>query len=526
MTSLLRWFRGIWTRTEPDREPAPVVSRARYISRGTSAHPSPISATVTPELPDHENYDGTLNHTIHGVIQFRHGNDCFSGHFVAARQEYEDSALGGINYPTTRSNNIINNNNNNNTWDSSRGIVFSDRTHGGSSSTTSTSGAPLPPLPVSEQEASRNRSSTMPIRVVSEQRVARREVHSPAAAPPSTTGTASTQPKLESPPRTISPAREPKRNPISNPDDHGFSQEYYKFSPNHGPPTPPPSVSTHTRPGREVHQSPPAAPPLGPYVAPIRGTSAIPVTVRREEPEMRQTSTVAPTFLPLPQQQESTSIQPSDPPITLQKSSSPIPHASTSQNPPTFSFLADTPPSSTSPKDPATASIFHVTALDVQIQQPQPRQPPSPEQTPTGPGREAAAATTNPAGTSATPSSRPSIEISHTLKYTSLRELWARPLVNGKRVLPREGPQCLYPDCERHLTLFIVKGIRNPKNARRGMYICKKHRWKFGTFADLEGEEEDESKRCECGKKSRRMENWETGEPFWKCLEMECEWRS
>ncbi|KAM7191965.1 hypothetical protein V8F20_009089 [Naviculisporaceae sp. PSN 640] len=116
------------------------------------------------------------------------------------------------------------------------------------------------------------------------------------------------------------------------------------------------------------------------------------------------------------------------------------------------------------------------------------------------------------------PTTRDSMRPSPTMEFTSLREIYAQPLVNGYRVLPTRGPECL--ECNQKMDLQPPTG--GGVNKGRRYYMCATHEWKYGTFADLEGR--DDSRTCGCGEASRRTEQ-KRGGYFWKCMEMKCEWK-
>ncbi|KAM7215672.1 hypothetical protein V8F06_008963 [Rhypophila decipiens] len=557
MTSITRWLKGFWSgsRNDPERDVTPIVreSSTSLPSRPIRSPQTSQPATNTPELPVSP---ATGRPPLRGTISIINGGRKYTGAVHLFPVGLDDLNADAMDSDT---------NNNNNTWTSDRGIRFEPALNAapeleGAASrprqrTTSSSNGPSTIQGNESRSISRNEpfSTSRPERAVSNtDRRDRGESSSSrtergSSSPHDHVHSASSIATLS--PRSVTVDVERQRSNSGTQDTGSLNRGHMRRDLpsatnnfNHGlvdsPPTPPASSAfyvgdSYTSPVVKQQQLSSILPPTPPAKVPVTPAAH----EAANEPEMQQ---VARQTIEIPFR------TPSKP----ARGSATASHASSGLM---------TPPDTNSARRPAVASSSRHSDVSAsggaRVHSTSPPPSPCPDRS-VLPESSSQASTTSllvqsqvngwnasplPLRFTSTPSSspapasqrqttgrpfRPPIQEDPTLEWTSIRELVAAPLINGRRVLPRYGPTC--SRCRRagqgEVRLVLQDPVRGGSNAGRAYYKCQRHG--FGTFADLEGEEEgDGGRRCDCpgGPLARRTERKDGG-VFWKCLEMKCSW--
>ncbi|KAK4206327.1 hypothetical protein QBC37DRAFT_435114 [Rhypophila decipiens] len=559
MTSITRWLKGFWsgTRNDPERDVTPIVreSSTSLPSRPIRSPQTSQPATNRPELPVSS---ATGRPPLRGTISIMNGGRKYTGAvhlFPVGSDDLNADAMDGSSFDS---------NNNNNTWTFDRGIRFAPA---------------LDPAPELEAASSRPRQRTTSSSS-GQSTIQGNESRSTSWNEPFSTGRseravsntdnrdrgASSSSRTErgsSPPHdhvhsasstaTLSPRSvtvdvERQRSNSGTQDTGSLNRGHMRRDLpsatnnfNHGlvdsPPTPPASSAfnvgdSYTSPVVKQERLSPILAPTPPAKVPLTPTAHEALN----EPEMQQ---VARQTIEIPFRTPS---KPARGSATGSHASSGLmtpPDTNSARRPAVASVSgggrvkSSSPPPSTCPnrsvlsagssnQTSTTSSGTSTTSLLVQSQVNGWDASPLPLRFPSTPSSSPAPASQRQTGRPF----RPPIQEDPTLEWTSIRELVAAPLINGRRILPRYGPAC--SRCRQagqgEVRWMLQDPVRGGSNAGRAYYKCQRHG--FGTFADLEGEEEgDGGRRCDCpgGPLARRTERKDGG-VFWKCLEMKCSW--
>ncbi|KAM7199196.1 hypothetical protein V8F33_004671 [Rhypophila sp. PSN 637] len=567
MTSITRWLKGFWSgpRNDPERDVTPIVRESstslpfRVIRPPQTTQP----ATNTPELPVSP---ATGLRSLRGTISITNGGRKYTGAvhlFPVGPDDLNTDAMDGLSSEP---------NNNNNTWTSDRGIRFEPAldaapeleaasSRPNARTTSSSSGSSIFQGNAS-RSVSRNESST-----TSHSERASREsgtssssrTERASSSPHDHVHSASSTATLS--PRSVTVDVERQRSNSGTQDTGSLSCGHMRRELpsatnnfNHGlvdsSPTPPASSAVYVGDSGDSYTSPvvkqerlsPSLPPTRPAKVPLTPAAQ----EAPNEPEMQQVTrqTIA---------------------LPLRTPSKPVRGSTTGSH---ASSGLMTPPDTTSARRPAVASNsrhFDVSASSggARVQSSSPPSSPCPDRSVLSESSSQTSTTTSSTSTTsllvqsqangwdasplplrftATPSKsptpasqgqrgrpfRPPIQEDATMEWTSIRELVAAPLVNGRRILPRYGPVCMI--CRNagrgEVRWVLQEPTKRGINVGRAYYTCPKDN-SFGTFADLEGEDVEGGKCCECPGRplARRTERKDGSGFFWKCLEMKCSYK-